>query len=174
MLYVRRDSIYKGLALECFDEHRDARTYEGLLPVVAHPPCRAWGRLRHFAKPRHDERDMALHAVDLVRRLGGVLEHPQNSLLWPVAGLPGPGHRDAWGGWTLVANQSAWGHEAPKPSRFYIVGCEPVSLPALPIRLGEPAGRIENMCRQKRERTPPELARWLCEVAEICGRSRPG
>jgi len=171
-LFVRKNSGYKGLAAECFDMERDARSYAGQLPVVAHPPCRAWGRLRHMAKPRHDERALALHAVGVVRKLGGVLEHPAASTLWPVAGLPEPGERDKWGGWTMVANQSAWGHRAPKPTRFYIVGCEPRDLPEVPFRLGEPAGRIEKMCAAERERTPIELARWLCDLAEICGRKR--
>lgn len=59
-LYVRRDSPYKALPdVECYDVDRDARSYAGPWPVVAHPPCRAWGRLRHMAKPRVDERDLA-------------------------------------------------------------------------------------------------------------------
>ena len=66
----------------CWDSERDARTYPGGRPVVAHPPCRAWGRLRHLAKPRHDERELAFHALDVVRSEGGVLEHPRASSFW--------------------------------------------------------------------------------------------
>ncbi|MWL55341.1 hypothetical protein GQL84_23735, partial [Escherichia coli] len=60
---------------ECdvFDIERDARTFAGGMPVVAHPPCRAWGRLRKFAKPRPDEKALALFAVAQVRAFGGVL-----------------------------------------------------------------------------------------------------
>jgi hypothetical protein len=167
-LYVRADTPYRGIAAECFDMQRDARTYAGNLPVVAHPPCRAWGRLRHFAKPRHDERGLGLHAVDMVRQWGGVLEHPASSTLWAAAGLPAPGQRDPWGGFTLPVLQSWWGHQAPKATWLYIVGREPASLPAIPYALGIPAGRVENMGKAAREATPPALAAWLCQVAEGC------
>ena len=81
-LFVRADSIYKTLpGVDAYDIERDARTYDGPWPVVAHPPCRAWGRLRTFAKPRPDERNLARLAVALVREFGGVLEHPENSTL---------------------------------------------------------------------------------------------
>jgi hypothetical protein len=44
--------------------------------------------LRHFAKPRADEKNLARLAVALVREFGGVLEHPANSTLWPAQKLP--------------------------------------------------------------------------------------
>lgn len=94
-------------------------------PVVAHPPCRAWGRLRTFANPRPDERNLARLSVALVREFGGVLEHPAGSTLWTAQRLPRPGGRDSFGGWTLAAPQKWWGHKAEKDSWFYVVGCEP-------------------------------------------------
>lgn len=48
-LYVDPRGPYpKMLGVECWDEARDARTYAGPHPVVAHPPCGPWGRLRHL------------------------------------------------------------------------------------------------------------------------------
>ena len=67
ILFAREDSVYKTLPeCEVYDMDRDARTYDGPWPVVAHPPCRAWGRLRTFANPRPDERNLARLAVTLV------------------------------------------------------------------------------------------------------------
>lgn len=167
VLFARADSIYKSIpGVEVFDLDRDARTFYGGRPVVAHPPCRAWGRLRHFANPRPDEKRLALFAVHAVRRNGGVLEHPSKSSLWAAAGLPRPGARDDFGGWTLGVHQSDFGHSAPKATWLYIVGVEPREIPPLPFDLADPVGRIVNMSPADRERTPPDFAHWLINLAE--------
>lgn len=182
VLFARSDSIYKGSDLaDVYDIERDARNYRGNLPVVAHPPCRAWGRLRHFAKPRPDEKDLALFAVDAVRRFGGVLEHPTASTLWPTAGLPRPGSgRDEFGGWSIQVPQFWWGHRAEKSTWLYIVGCEPRGIPDIPLALGEApctvglfSGRDRSRARKEiskaeREATPPAFAAWLLDLAQRC------
>ena len=180
VLFARADSVYKTLpGCDVFDAERDARTYDGPWPVVAHPPCRAWGRLRTFANPRPDERNLARLAVALVREFGGVLEHPAGSTLWRSQALPQPGERDAFGGWTLAAPQFWWGHRAEKASWFYVVGCEPGEAPELPIRLGEPTHVVQtkkrgdsrpHITKAEREHTPPDLAVWLVELARRCAR----
>lgn len=182
-LFVRADSIYKTLpGVDCWDIDRDARKWPGGCPVVAHPPCRAWGKLRAFAKPRPDEKDLALFAIDQVRKFGGVLEHPRGSALWRVAGLPDPlpGLIDGWGGWSLVVHQSWFGHRAEKSTLLYIVGCVPANVPAIPLFLGHAShvvgprsGRSKDNCRPsigkaEREHTPVDFARWLVELARRC------
>lgn len=166
VLYARSDSVYKKLPVcDVFDLARDARTFSGSTPVIAHPPCRLWGRLRTFSTAPESEKELAFHAVDCVRRNGGILEHPASSKLWPAAGLPLPGVRDSFGGFTLPVLQSWWGHKAPKATWLYIVGLEPRDLPAIPFELGAPSGRIENFCTKQREATPEALALWLVDLA---------
>lgn len=167
-LFVQSDSHYRELGCDCFDIERDARTYAGPAPVVAHPPCRAWGRLRHMAKPRADERELAWFAVATVRAFGGVLEHPSASQLFEH--LPRPGERDAAGGWVLPVLQSWWGHRAPKRSLLYVCGVGPRDIPAMPFELGEPAGRVERMGRKERERTPAAFASWRVDLAARAAR----
>ena len=180
VLFARADSNYKALpGCDVWDIERDALNWHGGCPVVAHPPCRAWGRLRHFARPGDGERELALWAVKMVQRWGGVLEHPVASLLWPTAGLPKPGERDQLGGWTMSVPQWWWGHRADKPTLLYIVGCEPRDVPPIPFKIGEASHVIQSRKRSgyrphvskaEREHTPPALAAWLVELARKCHR----
>lgn len=178
VLFARADSIYKALpGCDVYDADRDATTWPGGTTVIAHPPCRAWGRLRTFARPEPGEKELALWAVEQVRKWGGVLEHPAHSTLWPAAGLPRPGTRDQYGGWTLPIYQHWWGHRAEKSTWLYIVGCEPSRIPDMPIRLDEPTHVVQSrkradyrphISKAEREHTPVELAMWLCELAGRC------
>lgn len=149
-LFVCRSSPYWALGVDCFDLARDARSFAGLGRVICHPPCRAWGRYKAVAKPRLGEADLALWALDLVRRNGGVLEHPASSGLWRFLQ---PGET------SLLVRQCDFGHRAEKLTRLFYARMPPV--PALPAARGGPLVPVEYMCRQERERTPPELAAWL-------------
>ena len=184
VLFARADSFYKTLPdVDVWDMARDARKWPGGCSVVAHPPCRAWGRLRHMANPRHDEKDLARWAVSQVRRWGGVLEHPNASTLWADQSLPQPGERDKFGGWTMPICQNWWGHRAEKRTLLYIVGIEPWQLPAYPYTMerashvvgtsgrwrdGSRLADRPEITKAEREHTPPELARWLVELASMC------
>lgn len=178
VLFARNDSIYKSLPdCDVWDAERDAMRWPGGCPVIAHPPCRAWGRLRKFAKPAEGEREMALWAVSQVRQWGGVLEHPAGSTLWRAMELPQPGERDEFGGYTLWISQWWFGHKADKPTWLYMVGIEPTDLPSIPYRIGEPAfvvntskrvgavRRRPEISKAEREHTPLALAEWLRDVA---------
>jgi hypothetical protein len=135
-----------------------------------------------MAKPRPDEKQLAIWCVEQIRKWGGVLEHPAKSKLWPAAGLPEPGERDTAGGWTLPILQWWWGHRAEKATRLYICGCEPSEIPEIPFRVGY-ATHVVNTGRgvragmpshrphvshKEREATTPALAARLVEVARIC------
>lgn len=189
VLFARSDSVYKSLpGCDVWDAERDARRWPGGSPVVAHPPCRAWGRLRALANPRADEKQLAIFAVSQVRKFGGVLEHPARSTLWPAADLPAPGQWDEFGGWTLPVFQSSFGHRAEKPTYLYIVGCAPGDVPSFPLALGEAshvigapgrrrdgsrlhkgdAGWRPEVSKAEREATPEPFARWLVDLALRC------
>jgi hypothetical protein len=182
-LFVMPDSHYKSMpGVDAFDAERNALNFTGGCQVVAHPPCRSWSRMRHFAKPRPGERELAIFAIDMVRSCGGVLEHPSGSELWKVAGLPVPGSTavDEYGGFTLPVSQKWWGHRAEKRTWLYIVGVSPTAIPPFPIVLGEAervcglwSGRDRSRARKEigpneRMASPPLFAEWLVELASMC------
>lgn len=170
VLFARRDSIYKSIyGVEVWDEDRDARKWPGGAPVVAHPPCRLWGRLHTFAKSRdvESEKELGLFAVDMVRKHGGVLEHPACSKLWKAKGMPVPGAgRDEFGGYTLEVSQSDWGHRAQKLTWLYVVGVDEDDLPDMPEQKMLAFGLVELMATPEREKTPKPFALWLVELAK--------
>ena len=99
-LCVAPRSNYKQLEdLECYDAKRDARTFPGDTPIVAHPPCRSWSRFtKQQSKPPPGEKELAPLCVEFLRRCGGIREHPAHSHLWDHCNLPAPGQstKDFW------------------------------------------------------------------------------
>lgn len=183
-LFVRSDSVYKAIdGVDAWDAARDATGWPGGTPLIAHPPCRGWGRLRQFSHASEDERMLAVRAVRAVRAEGGVLEHPAESSLWPHCGLPRPGQfPDDHGGYSIAIKQFHWGHRAEKATWLYIVGCDPDDLPPIPHRDGNPTHcvrptrtypRLPSITKSEREHTPPDLAHWLVEVARRCNVKEP-
>ena len=175
---------YVALGVDAWGEERDATTYPGPGPVIAHPPCGPWSRLRHMCGPALlAQEGLGPAAVAQVRRWRGVLEHPADSRLWTTCRMPAPGELpDEYGGWTVAVEQWWWGHRAVKPTWLYIVGT--FDIPLIRTALGaRPAsgGRVamardpklrsmlERLPRSQRHLTPPAFALWLVELAERCG-----
>lgn len=179
VLFARKDSIYKSMGLDVWDIDRDAMNFFGSNPVIAHPPCRMWGKLSYFAKPRPGEENTAFHAIDRVRQNGGILEHPAYSKLWKVAGLPRPGAGcDEFGGYTIDIDQSWFGHKARKRTWLYIVGVKQSELPLIPLSLDaiqyvvtcskrKHGDNLKEVKKSEREHTPEKLAKWLIETAKL-------
>jgi hypothetical protein len=132
-LYVQTNGIYYGLPnVDPWDEQRDARTYNGPHPVVAHPPCSTWCMLAsvneaRWGKPIGEDAGCFEAALEAVTKFGGVLEHPAYSIAWSAFMLHRPvrGYwsRSLWdNGWVTEISQSAYGHPARKRTWLYYVG----------------------------------------------------
>lgn len=134
-LFVQPDGCYQNLpGVDPWDEKRDARLYAGPWPVVAHPPCARWCQLAHLVQKRWghkigDDGGTFAFALDSVRRYGGVLEHPAESMAWLRFGLCRPSRngwsRDINGGWSTEVCQGNYGHPAIKKTWLYYVGDSP-------------------------------------------------
>lgn len=170
-LYVQKDGCYYGLpGVDPWDEARDARTYAGPHPVVAHPPCQRWGRYAKGSprKPNQyqvgDDAGCFAAALASVRTWGGVLEHPADSQAWKAFDLMAPERGGGWikadwmtghDGWTCYVEQGFYGHFARKGSWLYAHG---VDLPSLSWGEGEqrlPAWMIERYGYEKARRIGP-------------------
>ncbi|MEK6805315.1 MAG: hypothetical protein AABY95_01525 [Pseudomonadota bacterium] len=131
--------------------------------------------MRAFSTAPAAEKELAFHAIDTVRRTGGVLEHPAGSSLWPVAGLPGSGKRDKYG-FTFGLDQFWLGHLARKRTLLYICGIEPSDMPSLPLTLKQPAHmvtlskwrpEVPAIPKSMREATPLPMAHFLVHLARL-------
>jgi hypothetical protein len=140
-LFVQSDGCYSGIdGVDCWPVERDAKKYDGLSPVVAHPPCQLWGKMARVNfkrwggehnRPGNDG-GCFLSALNSVNYCGGVLEHPAQTYAWNEYGLVRP-VKGEWiksgKGWVCEVWQSAYGHKANKGTWLYYVGrTEPFDL----------------------------------------------
>lgn len=170
VLCTATKTAYRELAgVEVYDRLRDARTFAGGMPIVAHPPCRSWSAYcRHQAKPEPGERALAWFCVRMLRECGGVLEQPAHSLLFEAAGLPLPGQLARDGIVSIAVMQGWFGFPTRKPTWLALSGVTIADLPDVPFRLltrGTGDRIWANLTARKRAMTPAAFAAWLVEVA---------
>jgi hypothetical protein len=138
-LYVIDGGPYFGIeGVDPWPESRDARTYDGPHPVIAHPPCARWGRYwsggpaAKVSRKLGDDDGCFAAALDAVRRFGGVLEHPEASHAWGTHAIVRPPRSGGWvpaglhhpDAWTCCVEQGHYGHRARKATWLYAVGTE--------------------------------------------------
>lgn len=174
VLFTEKNSIYKQLNIDCWDQKRNALNYPGEGPIIAHPPCRLWSRLKGLSKANPEEKQLTIWSIEKIRIFGGILEHPRSSQIWKYMNLPLPGQTDKYGGFTIVIKQHWFGHLAEKDTRLYIVGITEKELPPIPINfnaithtLGKGTGSRSEVPKKYRSSTPINFAKWLIQVATL-------
>ena len=190
VLFARADSIYKSIpGCDVFDADRDARTFAGGMPVVAHPPCQLWGAMasvnyaRWGGEHNRPGNDGGLFefALSQVHQCGGVLEHPAKSRAWAAHGLTKPfgyGWQLCAEGWACEVWQSAFGHRANKATWLYCVGLNPPPEPPWLRPIGthqvgfyDQRGNDRNkptLSKREANSTPVAFAHWLVVLAQSC------
>ena len=133
------DGVYfNDTTIEPWDIERNAMNYSGSLPVIAHPPCKRWGRYWSggpsvkIKKHKGDDSGMFAKSLWAVRTFGGVIEHPEASHAWDWYGLGRPPRNGGWisadkyGGLTCCVAQGHYGHAAQKFTWLYYIGKTPI------------------------------------------------
>ena len=181
-LYVDGRGPYAKLVVDWWDAARDARTYAGPLPVVAHPPCQLWVNFAalnfkryggEHNRPGNDGGCFA-SALAAVRKWGGVLEHPASSNAWKTHGLAAP-RAPGWlrasaHEWVCEVWQSAYGHPARKRTWLWYAG-ERAPIEAdwrrLPgtHQIGWFDRAKPTLGKRAASQTPIAFAEWLLDLA---------
>ena len=166
VLFAARNSVYKQMeGVEVFDIVRNAKTFLGNTPIVAHPPCRAWSAfLSHQAKPEVGEKELGLWACEQLRKCGGVLEHPAHSRLFGAGNLPIPGNGERGGIWSLEVLQRWWGY--PLQKRTWLAFCGvPQRTIEIPYILSSREVPFSSMSKHQRAATCMPFAKFLVSAA---------
>lgn len=181
VLFTNSHSNYN--LFDCFDTYdleRNAFTYYGRNPVIAHPPCRLFSRLRAFSTAHIKEKQCAFFSLSKVREFGGILEHPRSSTLWKTGNFNLSGEIDNYGGFLRSVNLSWFGFPAEKKTMLYFVGLTPGQLPQLPLSLLAPthiissssSGRLPEIKKNERSTTPIDMIVYFKEVIEIIQKNK--
>ena len=176
VLFTAHVSFYNDNDIfDCYDVRRDAFSYTGRSPLIAHPPCRLFSRLRKFSTAGVKEKQCAFFALDKIRRFGGILEHPRSSTLWLNGNFKLDGSVDDYGGFLRSVNLSWFGFQAQKKTMLYFCGINPAQLPPFPLSLdaithvissGGNNGKKE-LSALSRSQTPRLLIDYFLEVMAI-------
>lgn len=167
-------SVYEMIpGVECYDAKRDARSFTGGMPIVAHPPCRSWSAFcAHQAKPDPGEKELGPMCVEWLRKCGGVLEHPAYSRLFDFCNLPKPGEeRD--GLWTAQVLQTWWESRGTQKRTWLCFSGIAKTHLNFPLTLRGQGGdkRLwQTMPRSHRSLTSRPMAEWLVAAAR-CARN---
>lgn len=175
VLFTEKNSVYNNLlGTDPWNEQRNALTFTGDHAIIAHPPCRLFSRLRTFSTAPAEEKQLAFFALQVIRKNGGILEHPASSSLWKDANLPKGKDTDEYGGFTLSIDQFWFGHPCEKKTWLYIVGIQRKELPVYPLKfsavqfcISKPGrnSNLKELPKALRNHTPTNFARYLINLA---------
>ena len=166
VLCAAKKSVYHKIpGLDVYDVNRDCRSYEGDLPVIAHPPCRGWSAfMSHFSKASDDEKNLAYFCLDKIRQNGGVLEHPMHSNFVKQF-IDNPDFK------VETVYQSWFGY--PVEKKTWLLMPKHYRMPELPFNLespfipGEQKKAFENMSHFQRHETNLQFANYLIDLVNL-------
>ena len=181
VLFTQVKSNYNDYQIfDTYDFQRDAFTYYDRIPVIAHPPCRLFSRLRKFSTAPAQEKKCAFFALSKIRQFGGILEHPRSSLLWKTGNFDLSGKVDSYGGFLRSVNLSWFGFPCEKKTMLYFVGITPSQLPEFPLSFDAITHQISSskkkslpeISKDSRSTTPVPMINYFVQVITIIYKNR--
>lgn len=153
VLCVQDNSNYfKIPGLDLYDKNRNAYNYNSCYPVIAHPPCQQWSKLKAFAVNDKAEKELAYFCFELVNKNGGIMEHPKGSSFFK--------HVSARQKYMSVVWQSWFGFPAKKETLLYVKDCQ---LLPTPLSFDLIEKKVERMSKDKRSLMPLSFCQYLVD-----------
>jgi hypothetical protein len=156
ILCAAEDSTYFDIQsdsyeLDIYTSGRPIKFFDDRLPVICHPPCRYWSRMRGMCVVDEKEKQLAFDCFKWVRRNGGILEHPHGSLFM----------REIIGYENCQSFHQSWfGFGARKSTLLY---CSKVKLLPSALSFNLPSTRVNEMSAGERSHSTLEFNKWLCD-----------
>ena len=181
VLFTQEKSNYNNFKIfDCYDLKRNALSYSDRIPIIAHPPCRMFSKLRGLSTAPLSEKKLAFFALSKVRQFGGILEHPRSSTLWIDGNFNLDGSVDSYGGFLRSVDLSWFGFPARKKTMLYFCGIAPGQLPPFPLSLNAITHVVSSsyksekkeIPRNMRSSTPFPMIKFFIEVMNIINENR--
>lgn len=146
--------------LEVYDQKRDARNFVGNAPVICHPPCAQWSRLRKFAKVDLEQKALANFCLGWFASNGGIFEHPAGSSVFRELEFPKESKM-------YSVDQSWWGFPARKRTYLVFHRCSPIAYPLnfdlITHTVTNPKGGMKELSKNRVALTPLSFDQWLVD-----------
>jgi hypothetical protein len=147
-----KSKYYLINGLDIYDNNRNAFTFNSNLPIIAHPPCAQWSRLKGLAKPLILEKYLAVWCYEWIVKNGGILEHPNGSYLFDYLGIRNKCYK---------VDLREFGYPAIKTTLLYFHNYKPISQP---LTLEPARSNVTKMHSADRMITPIKFNRWLVDA----------
>ena len=135
--------------INCWDEFKNAYNYKGTNPVIVHPPCAQWSRLKNFAIENDYTKSLAHFCFQRVLDNGGIFEHPAGSSFFREVGIQNK---------IISIDQHWFGFPARKRTYLYFHKCEPIQLP---LNFNAIENNVAGLHSSKRSTTTINFAEYL-------------
>jgi hypothetical protein len=150
VLCVCKNSNYELFPyLDLWNAERNVYLFNSGNPVIAHPPCAQWGKLKYFAKENQLEKKLAIWCFELVLMNGGIFEHPEGSTIFKYMGYKP----------TMSVNLNWFGSPFKKTTYLFFNRFKPA---AFPLNFDAITQKVQDVsCKNDRNKTPVKMIEFF-------------